>query len=119
MIPNAYLAGAAAVILGAGGLTTGWKAANWHRDSQQLAIERAAQKAGESATAAAVEAIKGIQPKYTTINRAVEREITTNTVYGDCRHTDASWVQIRAAYEAAGGDWGDAGIVPDASATVR
>ncbi len=116
---QAYAAGAAALILTAGAATAGWKAANYRRDSQELAIARAAEKAGDAATTAAVSAIQGLQPKYTTINRAVEREITTNTVYGDCKHSDAAWLQIRSAYEAAGGNWGDAGGVPAPATPAR
>ena len=88
MIPQAYLAGACALVLASGGLWTGWQAANWRRDSQALAIEKAAQKAGESATAAAVEAIKTIRVKNVTIRQATETLTREVPVYrdGTCVH---------------------------------
>lgn len=106
MIPHLYLAGAVAVATLAGGFVAGVKVTNWHRDSEQLAIDQAAQKAGDKATTAAVEVIKGLRPQFTTINRAVEKEFHSDTRYTspDCAITPAVWMQLEQAYRAAGGE---------------
>lgn len=88
MIPHLYLAGAVASATLAGGFAAGWKVNEWRNDSQALAIEQAAQKASESATAAAVAAIKGIEVKYVTIRQNAETITREVPVYrdGTCNH---------------------------------
>lgn len=88
------------------GLTfaTGWNVANWRRDSLELAVVEAAEKGAVASRAAIVSAVQELRPKYTTINREVQRETRIEPRYlsADCEHTDAVWVQISAAYEALG-----------------
>jgi hypothetical protein len=117
VIPQAYLAGAAALSLAAGGLVTGWKAANWRRDSQALAIEQAAKKAGESATQAAVTAIKGIEVKYVTIRQNAETVTREVPVYrdGTCNHDPRMRDAINAAL--AGPGAAGTGVPGDVRAT--
>ena len=120
MIPHLYLAGAVAALTLAGGFTAGVKVANWRNDSQALAIEKAAQKAGESATQAAVTAIAGIRPVYQTINKGIEREFHNEVRYTspECSHTPESWRLLDRAYQAAGGQpiGGGAGVPATGSA---
>lgn len=88
------------------GLTfaTGFKVANWRRDSMELAVVEAAEKGAVASRAAIVDAVQELQPKFVTINRTVERETRVEPRYLDsaCSHTDGVWLQISAAYEALG-----------------
>jgi hypothetical protein len=83
---------------------TGWKVANWRRDSMELAVMDAAEKASAASRDAIVSAVQELRPKYVTINRKVEHETRIEPRYlsADCEHTDAVWLQISAAYEALG-----------------
>lgn len=112
---NPYVVGGAVLVLAVGGFTGGWKANDWRRDSQLLAIEKAAQKAGEAATGAAVTAIQGIQVKYVTIKQNAETVTREVPVYRDCIHDPRGLQSINAALS--GGEPGrnPAGL-PDTSA---
>lgn len=101
---NPWVVVGGAVVLFVSGATAGWKVNSWRHDSQDLAIERAAEKAGTAATTAAVEVIKTLRPQFTTINRGVERETFTEIRYRECRHTDTAWGLLDKAYQAAGGE---------------
>ncbi len=92
-----------AALLIAGSFYGGWSVNGWHRDSQALIIERAADKAGQKATDAVVEKIGTLRPQFTTIQGKVEREIFTDIRYRDCVHTDVTWGLLDSAYQAAGG----------------
>lgn len=98
------LAGVGAAVIAGGAFTAGWRVNAWRHDSQELAIQQAAEKAATAATAAATEVIKGLRPQFTTINRGVEREVRTEVRYSDCVHTDAAWGLLDRAYQAAGGE---------------
>lgn len=122
MIPHLYLAGAVAAATLVGGFTAGWKVNSWRHDSQALAIEKAAAKAGESATQAATKAIQSLRPVYTTINKGIEREFRNEVRYtsADCSHTPESWRLLDSAYQAAGGEPFSGGTgVPVAAAAPR
>jgi hypothetical protein len=82
------IAGIGAVVIGAASFATGWRVNSWRHDSQQLAIEQAAEKAGQLATDAAVTAIKGIEVKYVTIRQNAETITREVPVYrdGTCNH---------------------------------
>lgn len=81
------IAGIGAVVIGAGGFATGWRVNSWRNDSQQLAIEQAAEKAGAVATDAAVTAIKGLEKIYVPIKQKGETITRTEPVYVNCEHT--------------------------------
>lgn len=90
MNPYTLMAGAVA-LLGAVSLSfaAGWHINDNRRDSQLLAIERAAAAASEAATTAAVEAIKQIRITRTTIRQELEREIHHAPAVGaECTVTD-------------------------------
>jgi hypothetical protein len=107
------VAGIGAVVIAAGAFGAGWRVNSWRHDSQKLAIEQAAEKAGHAATTAATDVIKGLRPQFTTINRGVERETRTEIRYTECRHTPATWGLLDSAYQAAGGEpFGDRAGVP-------
>lgn len=107
---QAYVAGAAALILTAGAATAGWKAANWRNDSQALAVEKATQKASDAATTAAVTAIKGIEVKYVTIRQNAETVTREVPVYrdGTCNHDPRMRDAINSALS--GPDGGGTGL---------
>lgn len=90
----------AALLCGAGWYARGLKA-----DSDALLIERAAVASADKAGAVVVASIGKLRPKYTTITNEVVRETATEVRYRDaaCMHTDGVWLQLSAAYEAAGG----------------
>lgn len=82
--PSLWLVGLA-ILAGtfAGGISLGKK---W--EEGRNAIERNyVAEAVDAANAAAAQAIAQIKPKYTTIQNEVQREIRTETVYADCRHS--------------------------------
>jgi hypothetical protein len=68
--------------------------------------EQAAQKGADKATEAVVGAIKGLQPKFTTIYKPLEKETRVETRYTDaaCSHTPTAWSLLDQAYQAAGGE---------------
>lgn len=51
------------------------------------------------AASGAASAIAGIQIKQVTINNKLQKEILTNTVYADCKHTDGGLRELNAALE--------------------
>lgn len=51
----------------------------------------------EAAQTGAAQAIASNRPRNTTIVNEVQREVTTNTVYGDCRNTPAGMRGINEA----------------------
>lgn len=120
-MPQLAIAAIAALVIAAGAYGAGWKHAQNSRDSEQLHIEQAAQKAGEKATEAAVTAIKGLRPQFTTINKGIEKEIRSEVRYTspDCSHTPESWRLLDSAYQAAGGEpFSGGAVVPDAAAAA-
>ena len=76
---------------------SGWKLHAWKDAADREQYERGAAKAME---AAATEIAK-IDLTSTTINRKVEHEIQTNTVYRDCVLPSSGVQLIREAYGAA------------------
>jgi hypothetical protein len=79
------LAGLAAAVLAAGAFTAGWRVNEWRRDSQELSNR----DVEERATAAAVEAIKGLKIERITIRQELEREIHHQPAVGaECDISD-------------------------------
>ncbi len=83
----------------------GWYGRGLKADSEALLIERAATAAGNAAGDRVTGAIGKLRPRFTTITNEVHRATETEVRYRDagCFHTDAVWLQLSAAYEAAGG----------------
>lgn len=107
IVPNPW-----ALLVAVGVVAGAYATGRWdqHRmeQGQMLAAERLAREAGEQATAAAVDAIKELRPQFTTIKQETIREthIEPRYIAGDCSHTDPIWLQLQAAYAAAGGSLG-------------
>lgn len=114
MIP--YLKPALIAIAALGAFTAGWKANGWRHDSEALAIERAAQKAGESATAAAVTAIANIKIQRVTVRQELEREIRLLPADGKCDLPDGVFKALNTAIT---GKDSDSVSVPGTDATDR
>jgi hypothetical protein len=104
MIPHLYLAGAVAVLTLTAGFVAGVKVTNWHRDSQQFAIEQAAEKAGKSAAEAAVTAIEKIEVRNVTIKQQAETVTREVPTYRDCVHDQRVFDGINQALTEPGAD---------------
>jgi hypothetical protein len=97
---------------------TGFKVANWRRDSMELVVAQAAEASGAASRSSIVSVVQKLRPVYTTINRKVEHETRIEPRYhsAECEHTDAVWLQISAAYEALGYPPLDRAGVPESPA---
>lgn len=73
-------------ILGAG--AGGFKLGVDHETASQERDQQRMEKAAQAAAVIAADAIANIKVVNTTIQNEVQREIRTNTVYADCRHSD-------------------------------
>lgn len=106
-------AGAGVALLLAAG--AGWYVRSLKADSDALLIERAATAGANKAGAVVVASIGKLRPRFTTITNEVHRATETEVRYRDagCFHTDAVWLQLSAAYEAAGGAPLDRAGLPD------
>lgn len=83
---NPYLIIAALVAVmaaGAGGFRLGVD----HEKASEADKQETVQAAVDAANQSSAKAIAGLRPIYTTIQSEVQREIQTNTVYADCRHS--------------------------------
>ncbi len=116
MIPNLALAGIAAVVIAGGAFTAGWKVNAWRHDSQQLAIQESAEKAGKAAADAAVTAIEKIEVRNVTIRQQAETVVREVPVYQQCKHDGRVFDSINAALAEPG--TGAAGV-PTAVPTDR
>lgn len=79
-------------------------------------IREAAQAAADSAASAAATAISKIKVQNRTIMNEVQREVQTNTVYRDCRHSDEQLRRINAALTGERAEPAGSGILPSAGA---
>ena len=82
-MPYQLIAGAVVVALA---FFAGWRVNEWRNDAADLKAQRVAHTAADAATKAAVDAIKGIEIKYTTIKQKAEVITRENVVYRDCQH---------------------------------
>lgn len=73
----------------------------------------------ESAQQAAAEAIAANRPKNTTIVNEVRREIQTNTVYAECKHSAAGLRGVNAALTGQRPEPAGGGQLPAADAAAR
>jgi hypothetical protein len=72
-----------AAIFGGGGFTLGME----HIEASQAREDGRTEKAIAAGAEAAAKAIANIKITNTTIQNEVQREIKTNTIYADCRHS--------------------------------
>lgn len=87
----------AAVLSGAGGV---WYGMDLGRDrllAQQAKESKIVEDTRELARLGAADAIAANKPRNVTIKQEVQREILTNTVYADCRHTADQMRRINEA----------------------
>jgi hypothetical protein len=80
---NPYIVLAVFAAVGFGGFRLGVD----HEQARQGREDRHVREAVAAATSSAADAIATLRPKVTTIQNEVQREITTRTVYADCRHS--------------------------------
>lgn len=73
----------------------GWKLRDYQADSAELLVL----KVKEEARQGAAEAIAGIEIKYTTVNRKLEKEIIKEPVYTECRHTPEAFQILNVSLE--------------------
>lgn len=82
MNPYLIVAALAAVLLAAAG---GFKLGVDHEIASQAREDQHIAQAVDAANASAAEAIAKLAPVYTTINNKVRHEVSTHTVFADCR----------------------------------
>lgn len=93
---NPYLIIAALVaVMGAG--WGGFRLGVDHQVASEVEKRQLVAEAVDAANNAAATAISKIVVRNSTIRQEVEREIRTNTVYADCRHSDAGLLGVNAA----------------------
>lgn len=85
-------------ILGAG--AGGFKLGADHEVAAQAREQNHIAEAVDAANTASAEAIAKLRPKFTTIQNEVQREIRTNTVYADCRHSQEALKLVNKALSA-------------------
>lgn len=68
-----------------------------HQVASEIDKRQVVAEAVDAANSAAAAAISKIVVRNSTIRQEVEREIRTNTVYADCRHSDAGLRGVNAA----------------------
>lgn len=117
---NLILAGIlAAVLSGAGGVWYGMGLGKDQLLAQQARESKIIEDTRELAMQGAAAAIAANKPRNVTIKQEVQREIQTNTVYADCRHSAEQLQRINAALT--GDEARPAGgrVVPEARAPER
>lgn len=93
---NPYLIIAALLaVMGAG--WGGFKLGVDHQVASEIDKRQVVAEAVDAANTATATAISKIVVRNSTIRQEVEREIRTQTVYADCRHTDAGLRGVNAA----------------------
>lgn len=103
-------------LVAAGGFGAGWRINGWRIAAEQQRVDDVEQRATTAATTAAVQAIQQMRPVINNIRQETIRETHVEPRYlaTDCSHTDAVWLQLGAAYTAAGGSLGGAAGLPAA-----
>ena len=100
----------------------GWFMYERGRDNElatQARENRIAAVARESAASGTAAAIAKLRPQITTIRQETEREIRTNTIYGQCRHSPDQLQRINAALTGAASEPAGGGLVPPPDALGR
>lgn len=118
---NPWLLIAAGLLWGASTLSAFFYGQNIGNDAQVALVAREdkiAAKATEAAASAAAAAIAAQRPKNVTIRQETEREIRTNTVYAECRHSPEQLQRLNSALTGEDPQPAGSGIVPKAGALV-
>lgn len=93
---NPYLIIAALVAVLAAG-AGGFKLGADHEVAAQAREDKHVAAAVEAANTASAKAIAGIKVKNTTIRQELEREIRTNTIYAECKHSPGGLQRVNEA----------------------
>lgn len=109
------------------GIVIAWGASMWwaREDGKAAATDHCLAEQVRDANVAAIagdataSAIAQLRPRITTIKQEVEREIRTNTVYADCRHSPGQLQRINEALTGAASEPAGRGLVPPADALSR
>ncbi len=95
---------------------TGFKVANWRRDSMELVALEVAEKAGAASRESAVKAIGKIEVRNVVIRQQAETVVREVPLYNDCRHDPRGMQAVNSALAAPGPD---SGGVPGPDAVDR
>lgn len=93
---NPYLVLAALLAVMAAGVQ-GFRMGVDHEVAAQAREDQHIAQAVDAANGVAAEAIAKLRPKYTTIQNEVQREVTTEVRYTDCRHSAGVMLQLDKA----------------------
>jgi hypothetical protein len=85
---------------------TGFKVANWRRDSLELAVVEAAERAATASRASAVKAIGEIEVRNVTIRQRAETITREVPVYTQCVHDPRGLQAVNSALAPPGSDSG-------------
>lgn len=97
----------------------GWWAYGAGQDAEiatQAREDKVAENAARIAADVSAAAIAKIKPQITTIKQETEREIRTNTIYADCRHSPEQLQRLNAALTGGGSEPAGGGQLPRADA---
>lgn len=115
---NPWLIVGLLIAYGASVATTGFVAFDLGQDRQrasQAEKQALVAEAVDAAMATTVTAIAGIEIKHQTIRQEVQREIRTNTVYADCRHSPGGLRSVNDALAGPGPGSAGSGQLPAAA----
>lgn len=118
---NLYGALVAAILWGsslAGAFFYGDKVGGDREVATQAREDRVVKIATDAAASAAAGAIAAQRPKNVTIRQETEREIRTNTVYAECRHSPEQLQRLNAALTGDDPQPAGSGLVPKAGPLV-
>lgn len=113
----ALLLGAAACVASAGG--AGWLGYDYGTSKVIAQVKReddVARVATEAASLSAAKAISAIKVSNTIVKGEIQRELRTNTVYVDCKHSDDQLRRLNAAITGQRPESPGGGVVPPANA---
>jgi len=102
----------------AGAYFAGEKVGSNGEIATQAREDRVAKLATDAAASAAAGAIAAQRPKNVTIRQETEREIRTNTVYAECRHSPEQLQRLNAALTGDDPLPAGSGLVPKAGPLV-
>lgn len=83
---------------------TGWNVANWRRDSMELAVVEAADRASAASRASAVKAIGKIEVRNVVIRQQAETITREVALYRECVHDPRGLQAVNAALAEPGSD---------------
>ena len=105
----------ALILAGISGLGAYFYGVQVGKDSEiahRASLDEVRVAATEAAASAAADAIAKSRPRNTTIRQETEREIRTNTVYADCRHSPEQLQRINEALTGKRAESAGSGVMP-------